>query len=62
MITQVKLENHIKHLQEKHDELDKQIWELDCHYDESIECHNLKKKKLKLKDEIEQCKIKLAVL
>ena len=53
MITKEKLENHIKHLQQKHDELDKRIWELDCYYDESIECHNLKKKKLKLKDEIE---------
>jgi hypothetical protein len=62
MITKEKLENHIKALQEKHDILDKEIWELDCRYDESIECHDLKKKKLKLKDEIEQCKIKLAGL
>jgi uncharacterized protein YdcH (DUF465 family) len=46
-------------LQQKHDELDKQIWELDCHYDESIECHNLKKKKLKLKDQIESYKKRL---
>jgi hypothetical protein len=61
-MTKEKLENHIKHLQKKHDELDKQIWELDCHYDESIECHNLKKNKLKLRDEIELCKNKLAVL
>jgi hypothetical protein len=61
-MTKEKLENHIKQLQKKHDELDKQIWELDCHYDESIECHNLKKKKLKLRDEIELCKNKLAVL
>jgi len=56
MITKEKLENHIKHLQDKHDELDKQIWELECHYDESVECHNLKKKKLKLRDEIESYK------
>jgi hypothetical protein len=62
MITREKLENHIKALQEKHDILDKEIWELDCRYDESIECHDLKKKKLKLRDEIEQCKIKLAGL
>ena len=61
-MTKEKLENHIKHLQKKHDELDKQIWELDCHYDESIECHNLKNMKLKLRDEIELCKNKLAVL
>jgi len=56
MITREKLENHIKALQEKHDILDKEIWELDCHYDESIECHDLKKKKLKLRDEIESYK------
>ena len=56
MLTKEKLEHHISHLQEKHDSLDKQIWELDCHYDESIECHNLKKQKLKLRDEIETCK------
>ena len=56
MITKEKLEHHMKALQEKHDILDKEIWELDCLYDESIECHNLKKKKLKLKDEIEKFK------
>jgi uncharacterized protein YdcH (DUF465 family) len=62
MITREKLENHIKALQEKHDILDKEIWELDCYYDESVECNKLKKKKLKLKDEIEQCTNKLKVL
>ena len=61
-MTKEKLENHIKALQEKHDILDKEIWELDCRYDESVECHDLKKKKLKLRDEIELCKNKLAVL
>ncbi len=59
MITKEKLEHHISHLQEKHDALDKQIWELDCHYDESVECHNLKKQKLKIRDEIELCKMKI---
>ena len=62
MITKEKLEHHIAHLQEKHDILDKKIWEMDCHYDESIECHNLKKQKLKLKDEIEECKKKIESL
>ena len=62
MITKEKLEHHISHLQEKHDALDKKIWELDCHYDESVECHNLKKQKLKLKDEIEDCKRKIEAL
>jgi uncharacterized protein YdcH (DUF465 family) len=62
MITREKLENHIKHLQEQHDELDKQIWELDCHYDESVECTNLKKQKLKLRDEIELQKRRMETL
>lgn len=56
MITKEKLENHIKHLQEKHDKLDRELIEMDCHWDESVECHNMKKQKLKLKDEIESCK------
>lgn len=56
MITVEKLENHIKHLQEKHDKLDRELIEMDCHWDESVECHNMKKQKLKLKDEIESCK------
>jgi len=62
MITREKLEHHIKHLQEKHDVLDKQIWELDCLYDESIECHKLKKEKLKLRDEIEYHKRQIEAL
>jgi uncharacterized protein YdcH (DUF465 family) len=62
MITKEKLEHHIKHLQEKHDALDKEIIEMDCHYDESIKCHNMKKQKLKLKDEIEEMKRKIQAL
>ena len=44
MITKEKLEHHISHLLEQHRAIDKEITELDCHYDESVECHNLKKK------------------
>jgi len=62
MITKEKLENHISHLEEQHRMLDKEITELDCHYDESVECHNLKKKRLKLKDEIERNKKALFIL
>jgi len=62
MITKEKLEHHIKHLQEKHDALDKEIIEMDCHYDESIKCHTMKKQKLKLKDEIEEMKRKIQAL
>lgn len=56
MITKEKLEHHISHLEEQHRELDRIITEADCHYDESRECHDLKKKRLKIKDEIESCK------
>ena len=62
MITKEKLQHHISHLEEQHRALDKEITELDCHYDESVECHNLKKKRLKLKDEIERNKKALFIL
>lgn len=62
MITKEKLQHHISHLQEQHRNLDREITEADCHWDESIECHNLKKKRLKLKDEIERCRKQLLLL
>jgi uncharacterized protein YdcH (DUF465 family) len=62
MITVNKLHDHILVLEEKHRMLDKQILDLDCNYDESVECHKLKKQKLKLKDEIERSKKKLETL
>jgi len=62
MMTKEKMQHHITHLQEQHRTLDKEITEMDCHWDESPECHDLKKKRLKLKDEIERCKQKLLTL
>ena len=62
MITKEKLQNHISHLEEQHRMLDKEITELDCHYDESVECHNLKKKRLLIKDEIQRHKKQLESL
>jgi uncharacterized protein YdcH (DUF465 family) len=62
MITKEKLEHHISHLEEQHRELDKEITEMDCHWDESPECHDLKKKRLRIKDEIESCKRKIVEL
>lgn len=62
MITREKLENHIKHLEEQHRALDKEITEADCHWDESIHCHELKKKRLKLRDEIQSHKRRLETL
>lgn len=53
MITKEKIEHHISHLQEKHDELDIRIKKaIESHGDEHI-IKVLKKEKLALKDEIE---------
>jgi hypothetical protein len=62
MITKEKLENHIKHLQEKHDILDKEI--KDAYMDNvgDLEIEKMKKQKLKLRDEIESCKKQISEL
>lgn len=62
MITREKLQHHISNLEEQHRTLDKEITEADCHWDESPQCHTLKKKRLKLKDEIESYKKRVALL
>lgn len=62
MITREKLQHHISHLEEQHRALDREITEADCHWDESVECHELKKKRLRLRDEIESYKKKLKEL
>lgn len=54
-----KIQHHIKHLQDLHDDLDKQIQEEEKHYGNDALIAFLKKKKLKLKDEIEGFKTKL---
>ena len=59
MITKEKLEHHIKHLQEKHDEFDKEIIELYKHHENDLKIETLKKLKLHLKDEIEAIKVKI---
>lgn len=48
----VKVEHHIKHLQEKHDDLDKRLKTASADYIARV----LKKEKLQLKDEIERFK------
>ena len=51
-----KIEHHIKHLQEKHDELDRRIVaDKEPEYIISV----LKKEKLQYKDEIERMRLKL---
>ena len=47
-----KIQNHIKHLQEKHDNLDQLIQEEFNRYQDDKAVANLKKEKLLLKDEI----------
>lgn len=59
MITREKLIHHIETMRERHDELDKQIKELYEHHANDLKVEELKKKKLKLKDEIEQTSSKL---
>ncbi len=59
MITPEKIKHHISHLQEKHDNLDKEIKELEAHHTDSLKVETLKKLKLKLKDEIEGFKKQL---
>ena len=48
-----KLERHIDHLQEEHDNLDKQIINEYVKYGDSVLINDLKKRKLSIKDEIE---------
>lgn len=59
MITKEKIQNHIKHLQEKHDALDKQIITEENQYGNHERIIELKKEKLHLKDEISQLKAKI---
>jgi hypothetical protein len=51
-----KIQHHIKHLQKKHDELDRLIQEEFNRYQDDRAVINLKKEKLILKEEIEKFK------
>lgn len=57
-----KLEGHIQHLQQVHDDLDKQIKEDFIQYGDDALVQSLKKRKLHLKDEIEHFKKQLEVV
>jgi uncharacterized protein YdcH (DUF465 family) len=61
-MTREKLIHHIESLREKHDNMDKQIKELEAHHTDSLKVETLKKLKLKLKDEIELNQKKLSNL
>lgn len=58
----MKLEGHIQHLQQVHDDLDKQIKEDYIRYGNDALVQSLKKRKLHLKDEIERFKKDLEVV
>ena len=51
-----KIKHHISHLQEQHDSLDKDIVELEAHHSNHEKVVEMKKEKLRLKDEIEKFK------
>ena len=53
------MQHHIAHLEQLHDSVDKQIQKIYREYGNDVSVQHLKKKKLKLKDEIEQCKKEL---
>jgi uncharacterized protein YdcH (DUF465 family) len=59
MITREKLVHHYESLKEKHDELDKQISQLYEHHTDDLKVESLKKKKLKLKDEMAETSRKI---
>lgn len=52
----IKIEHHIKHLEELHKDLEKELNEQQKHYGDDRLVTILKKKKLKLKDEIQAFK------
>ena len=54
-----KIQHHIKHLEEMHKNVDNLIKDSIKHYGNDAEVAQLKKKKLKLKDEIESFKKQL---
>ena len=58
-MNKIKLQHHIAHLEKLHDSVDKQIQKIYREYGNDISVQQLKKKKLKLKDEIQQCKKEL---
>lgn len=62
MITKEKLNNHIKHLQEKHDKLDKEIQDMYVDGVSDLILEKAKKEKLRLKDEIERTKVQMQSL
>ena len=61
MITREKLENHVSHLEEKMKVLKREVEDA-YHNGSDLHWEELKKKKLKLKDEIESCQRQITEL
>lgn len=60
MITKEKLEHHMKHLEEKHQDLNKRIDQMErTGVFDDVEIETLKKERLHLKDEVEKYKVQL---
>lgn len=60
---QESLKHHIKHLEDAHEKLEKDLHTLEKnHMLDTLEAHEKKKKKLHIKDEIVRCKKKLETL
>lgn len=55
----LKIEHHIQHLQQNHDKIDEEIKRVESTHGNQFMIIDLKKKKLKLKDEIESLKKQL---
>lgn len=56
MASREKIKNHILHLEEKHARLDAEITDLQNNHGDQVRLENLKKSKLRIKDEIEKHK------
>ena len=55
------IKHHIKHLEDQHKQLDGRLLEASIHHDDKLAI-DIKKEKLKIKDEIEKFKVKLKAL
>jgi hypothetical protein len=54
------LKHHISHLEESHQKLDKDLMVLErLHENDTVAAHELKKKKLHIKDELVRCRQRL---
>lgn len=55
------LKHHISHLEDSHKKLEKELTVLEQHHEnDTVAAHEIKKKKLAIKDELARCRLKLA--